>query len=345
MDKFVSTETKLDFADVLISPAVSDDLLTRKSVNIEFDWMGSTANPIIVANMLSTGTYRIAKLLTPHRIFTFLHKEYTFAEHIENLSTIENKNYIAITSGVQPWDIEKTNSVCEKFGDIAIINVDIANVYANVSGIISTVKHYKEKFPNIKICVGNIATAELIPQLARAGADIIKVGIGSGAACKTRSEVGVGVPQLSCILDCYDIAKEYNLDIISDGGCVTAGDVAKALGAGAKMVMLGGMVSKSEECDNIVEVDGQKYVNFYGLGSTKMYNRTKPTEQEYRPNEGRDLLVPVTGSIIDIINQVQGGIRSVLTYVGAKHIDDMYSKTKFIKVNNTINKSLEKYDS
>ena len=345
MDKFASTETKLDFADVLISPASSEKLLTRKSVNIEFDWLDSTANPIVIANMLSTGTYSIAKLLTQHRVFTFLHKEYTFAEHVENLSTMENKKYIAITSGVQTWDIEKTDAVCEKFNDIALINVDIANVYANVQGILNTVRHYKERFPHIKICVGNIATPELIRELAEAGADIVKVGIGSGAACKTRSEVGVGVPQLSCILDCYDAARKYRLDIISDGGCVTAGDVTKALGAGAKMVMLGGMVSKSEECDNITEIDGKKYVNFYGLGSTKMYNRTKPTEQEYRPNEGRDLLVPVTGSIMDVIKQVQGGIRSALTYVGAEHIDDMYSKTQFIKVNNVINKSLEKYDS
>lgn len=345
MNKFASEDTKYDFADVLISPASSGKLLTRKSVDIEFDWLGTTANPIVIANMLSTGTYNIARILTEHRVFTFLHKEYTFAEHVENLSNMDNKKFIAITSGVQTWDIDKTDAVCSKFPDIAIINVDIANVYANVTGILSTIRHYKEKFPHIKICVGNIATPELIPQLAEAGADIIKLGIGSGAACKTRSEVGVGVPQLSCVLDCHDEAKKFNLDIISDGGCVTAGDVCKALGAGAKMVMLGGMVSKSEECDNIIEIDGKKYVNFYGLGSTKMYNLTKPTEQEYRPNEGRNLLVPVTGSIMDVIKQVQGGIRSALTYVGAEHISEMYEKTKFIRVNNVINKSLEKYDT
>ena len=89
-------------------------------------------------------------------------------------------------------------------------------------------------------------------------------------------------------MDCYDEAINYNIEIIADGGCVTAGDVCKAIGAGAKMVMIAGMVSKTEECDNIVEIDGKKYVNFYGLGSTTMYNKTKPTEQEYRSNEGRD---------------------------------------------------------
>ena len=168
--------------------------------------------------------------------------------------------------------------------------------------------------------------------------------VGSGAACKTRSEVGVGIPQLSAIMDCYEEAQKYNIGVISDGGCVTAGDVAKAIGAGASMVMIAGMVSKSEECDNIVEVDGKKYVNFYGLGSTKMYDLTKPTEQEYRPNEGRDLLIPCKGSITSVIKQIQGGLRSACTYVGAEHINQLYGLVRFVRVQNTINNSLAKYE-
>jgi len=110
------------------------------------------------------------------------------------------------------------------------------------------------------------------------------------------------------------------------------------------MVMVGGMVSKSEECDNIVEIDGKKYVNFYGLGSTTMYNRTNPTEQEYRPNEGRDLMIPAKGSIVSVIKQIQGGLRSVCTYVGADNIKDVYNRTTFVRVNNQINNSLAKYE-
>ena len=225
-----------------------------------------------------------------------------------------------------------------------MINVDIANVYANIRGMLDTIELYRKTFPNIKISAGNIATPNIIRDLAQAGANYIKVGVGSGAACRTRSEVGVGIPQLSAIMDCYDIAKDWGVDIISDGGCVTSGDVCKAIGAGAKMVMVAGMVSKSEECDNIVEIDGKKYVNFYGLGSTKMYDLTKPTEQEYRPNEGRDLLIPCKGSITSVIKQIQGGLRSVCTYVGAEHIDDLYHLTEFVRVNNQINNSLAKYE-
>ena len=337
-------DLKLDFSDVLIEPCESEITLTRKSVDIEIEWLDTTATPVIVSNMLSTGTYKIANILTPERIFTFIHKEYTVEQHINELEKMKDRRFIAITSGVRLQDREKTIEVISKFPDIGIINVDIANVYANIQGMIDTIKIYREKFPNIQICAGNVATASPIQKFVKAGATLIKVGVGSGAACRTRSEVGTGVPQLSAIMDCYTEAQKYGAGIISDGGCVTAGDVCKAIGAGAKMVMVAGMVSKSEECDNIVEIDGKKYVNFYGLGSTTMYNRTNPTEQEYRPNEGRDLLIPCKGSIKSILKQIQGGLRSVCTYVGAKHIHELYERTTFVRVNNQINNSLAKYE-
>ena len=337
-------DLKLDFSDVLIEPCESDIPLTRKSVNIEIEWLGTTATPIIVSNMLSTGTYKIANILTPERIFTFIHKEYTVEQHINELEKMKDRRFIAITSGVRLQDREKTIEVISKFPDIGIINVDIANVYANMQGMVDTIKLYREKFPHIQICAGNVATVSPIQKFVKAGATLIKVGVGSGAACRTRSEVGTGVPQLSAIMDCYTESQKYGVGIISDGGCVTAGDVCKAIGAGAKMVMVAGMVSKSEECDNIVEIDGKKYVNFYGLGSTTMYNRTKPTEQEYRPNEGRDLLMPCKGSITSILKQIQGGLRSVCTYVGAENITQLYKRTTFVRVNNQLNNSLARYE-
>ena len=340
----VNDQLKLDFNDVLISPKPSDKPLTRKIVDIEIDWLDTKAHPIIVSNMLSTGTYKIANILTPLKVFTFIHKEYTVDQHIKNLNEMDDRRYIAITSGVQPWDKERTIEVVKKFPDIGVINVDIANVYANIKGMLDTIDLYRKTFPHIKISAGNIVTPNVIHNLAKAGANYIKIGVGSGAACRTRSEVGVGIPQLSAIMDCYDMAKDCGVDIISDGGCVTAGDVCKAIGAGAKMVMVAGMVSNSEECDNILEIDGKKYVNFYGLGSTTMYNRTKPTEQEYRPNEGRDLLVPCKGSIVSVMKQIQGALRSVCTYVGADHIDKLYDNVVFVRVNNQINNSLANFE-
>lgn len=340
----VKQDIKLDFSDVLIEPRISEIPLTRKSVDIEIDWLGTKATPVIVANMLSTGTYKIANILSPLRIFTFLHKEYTAEEHISELEKMSDRRFIAITSGVQSWDKEKTVEVVSKYPDIGMINVDIANVYANIQGMVETIKLYRQTFPHIQISAGNIATSNPIKLFADAGANFVKVGVGSGAACRTRSEVGVGVPQLSAIMDCYEEAKNNKVKIISDGGCVTSGDVCKAIAGGAEMVMIAGMVSRAEECDNIVEIDGKKFVNLYGLGSTKMYNQTKPTEQEYRPNEGRDLLIPCKGSIKSILKQIQGGLRSVCTYTGAEHINQLNKTSLFVRVNNTINRSLEKYE-
>ena len=344
MQKIKDNDIRLDFGDVLINPSPSNVPLTRKSVDIKIDWLDTTAYPIAISNMISTGTYNIAKILTPMQVFTFIHKEYTLDQHRKELSNLNDRRFIAITTGVRDQDVEKTIEIIREFPDIAMINVDVANVYANMKGMITSIKRFAQEFPTIKISAGNVANDVVIKDLVSAGAHYIKVGVGSGAACKTRSEVGVGIPQVSAVMECHNEAIKYGAKIISDGGCVTAGDVCKAIAAGAEIVMIAGMVSKSEECDNIIEIDGKKYVNFYGLGSTKMYNLTNPTEQEYRPNEGRDLLIPCNGSIKDVIYQIQGGLRSVCTYVGAEHISEIYNRTQFVRVNNTINKSLEKYE-
>lgn len=331
----------LDYADVLINPKPSAIPLTRADVNIEVDGVV----PIVIANMPSTGTYKIAKLLAKEKIVTFIHKEYSIEEHLQYLMDPDlDVDYVGITSGVRQKDIEKTTSVLNKV-EPAFINIDIANVYANMSGMISAIEYYKKHFPDCEIVAGNIANTLVIDPLVYAGADWIKIGVGPGAACKTRSEVGVGVPQLSAVQEISKRAKQLGVKTIADGGCVTSGDICKAIAAGADMVMIAGMISKSEECDNIVEIDGKKYVNFYGLGSTKQYNTHGISDKEYRPNEGRDLLVPCAGSILDVINQIKGSLRSVCTYVGINDISNLYANAEFIRVNHQMNRSLEKYET
>lgn len=333
----------LDYNDVLINPKPSSKPITRKDVDIKIQHKNDKVTPIVIANMLSTGTYKIANLMTDNGVLTFLHKEYKAKEHLENLEKLRHTRYVGITSGVQSWDKEKTIEVLSQI-PIGFINVDIANVYANVQGMVDTIKLYKDKFPDTTVVAGNVCNTLVLNELVAAGADIIKIGVGPGAACKTRSEVGVGVPQFSAVQEVSKRAKELGVKTIADGGCVTSGDICKAIAAGADMVMIAGMVSGSEECDNIVEIEGKRYVNFYGLGSNKMYSINKPTEVEYRPNEGRDLLIPVTGSILEPINQIKGALRSVCTYVGVDDIKDLHVNAEFIQVNHQINKSLEKYE-
>ena len=329
----------LDYDDVLINPKPSLKPLTRADVNIEID--GTV--PLVIANMPAMGTYKIAKILSKEKIVTFIHKEYSVEEHLKNLMDPDlDLDYVGITSGVREEDIEKTSKILE-IVEPAYINVDIANVYANLDGMCEAISYYKNHY-NCQVVAGNIANTLVLEQLVDAGADWIKIGVGPGAACRTRSEVGVGIPQLSAVQEISKMAKALNVKTIADGGCVTSGDVCKAIAAGADMVMIAGMVSKSEECDNIVEINGKKYVNFYGLGSTKQYNKHGVSDKEYRPNEGRDLLIPCKGSILDVTNQIKGALRSVCTYVGVDDIKDLHANAEFIRVNHQINRSLEKYE-
>jgi len=335
-------DIKLDFDDVLIVPRRSIEPLTRKGVNIKISWLDTNAYPIVIANMPSTGTYEIAKHLTPLKVFTFIHKEYGVEEHKINLATMDDRRYIAITSGVQAWDIERTIDVISDFPDIGIINVDIANVYANVEGMIETIKKYRTLFPHIKISAGNICDKSLMEKLVNAGADYIKVGIGSGAACTTRTEVGVGVPQLSAVIECADAAHGLGAHIIADGGCNMPGDLAKAFGAGADFVMLGGMLTGYDETDgNIIEENGKKYKIVYGMSSDTAQKKYYNKVYTYRASEGRTTKVLYKEeSVQSLIQEVLGGLRSACAYIGATTLKNIPKCTTFIRVNNQINTSL-----
>lgn len=321
--------TFLDFDDVLIEPGVSEKPLTRGMVNITPD--GHI--PIIIANMVTTGTFEAAEIASEQKFITFLSKEYAIEDYDQLIGL--DQRYIGITTGVRPNDIKKTLQIIKRHPDIGYVNIDIANVGANVEGMISAITHIKEIYDG-KVVAGNVATERLAIEMQSAGADIIKVGIGSGAACLTRTEVGVGVPQFSAI---QNLSKVLDIPIISDGGCKTPGDVCKAIAAGANYVMLGGMFAG---CKEFAGNDG--YVNFFGLGSKQMYETFVPTEIEYRPVEGRTIRLPANKSLIDVMNQLKGALRSVCTYVGVDNINDLSNKSYFIKVKHQVNRSLEKYD-
>ncbi|NDB28650.1 GMP reductase [archaeon] len=321
--------TFLDFDDVLIEPGVSKKPLTRGMVNITPDGY----IPIIIANMVTTGTFEAAEIASEQKFITFLSKEYVIEDYDQLIGL--DQRYIGITTGVRPNDIKKTLQIIKRHPDIGYVNIDIANVGANVEGMISAITHIKEIYDG-KVVAGNVATERLAIEMQSAGADIIKVGIGSGAACLTRTEVGVGVPQFSAI---QNLSKVLDIPIISDGGCKTPGDVCKAIAAGANYVMLGGMFAG---CKEFAGDDG--YVNFFGLGSKQMYETFVPTEIEYRPVEGRTIRLPANKSLIDVMNQLKGALRSVCTYVGVDNINDLSNKSYFIKVKHQVNRSLEKYD-
>lgn len=337
-------ELKLDYSDVLIVPRPSQKALgTREDIDLNIHHKNFSGLPIIIANMPSIGTYKIAKLLAPEKVTTFIYKDHPAEYHIEQLRLIEDRSYIGITTGIRDSDVERALKVTAEIA-VGFLNLDTANVYGNFESVIKVAKLLKEKRPNVRLVVGNICTPDLVEPIVNTGADFIKVGVGPGAACRTRSEVGVGMPQLSAVLDVVSATRDFDVPVIADGGCKESGDICKAIGAGAKMVMLGGMFANSFECDNVIEIEGKKYVEFWGLGSKRQFQQTFPHDAKYRPNEGRDLLVPCTTSIYTTLNQIKGSLRSVCTYVGATAVGELSQKVTFIRTTAPINQSLAQYE-
>lgn len=364
----IEYDTKLDFSDVLIRPKRSI-LSSRGDVDITrtftfkhspYKWTGT---PIISANMDVTGTLEIAQVLEKERMLTCLHKFYT-AEDLKNISEYLQvyKNSIAITCGSNPHDYERLKKIADHLKEIKFICLDVANGYSE--RFINFVSQVRKDYPEKIIIAGNVCTAEMTEALILAGADIIKVGIGPGAACTTRITAGVGVPQLSAIIECSDAAHGLGGHIIGDGGCVNPGDISKAFGAGADFVMLGSMFAGHDESGGelIEELVGyteyynpdteqiefkggtkKKYKEFYGMSSKKANEKYNGGLAKHRASEGRYIKVPYKGPITNTLQQITGGLRSACTYVGASRIKDLPKCTTFVKVNNTHNTIYEKY--
>ena len=196
----------------------------------------------------------------------------------------------------------------------------------------------REEFPHIIIIAGNVVTGEMTEEILLSGADIVKVGIGGGSVCTTRIQTGVGYPQLSAVIECADAAHGIGGHIMADGGCVCAGDVAKAFCAGADFVMLGGMLAGHTESEGQEEeVDGEKYKTFYGMSSDTAMNKYHGGVAKYRSSEGKTIRIKHRGNISNTVESVLGGLRSTCTYIGAKNLKNMPKCATFIRVNQQSN--------
>lgn len=344
----IEDDIKLDFSDVLIKPkrstlkSRSEVILDRnfKMKHSKNEWTGV---PIAVSNMDSTGTFEMFDQCSKHNILTCIHKHYTLQEwvqwSIKTQSEInDNKiwNYISVSTGISEDDFFKTQKIFEICPEINILCIDVANGYAE--NFAQQVQSFRLEFPNKIIIAGNVVSSEMTEQLILSGADIIKVGIGPGSVCTTRKQTGVGFPQLSAILECADAAHGLNGLIMADGGCVCPGDFAKAFGAGADFVMSGGMFSGHDECSgDIIERDGKKFKQFYGMSSDTAMKKYKGGVANYRSSEGKTVEIPCKGSVNNTINDILGGVRSTCTYVGARYLKELSKRTTFIRVNRQLN--------
>ena len=269
----IEYDIKLGFKDVMIRPKRST-LKSRAevSLNREFKFLNSQKSwsgvPIMAANMDTVGTFEMALALSKKQLFTAIHKHYSDADWSDFFKKApENiEDFIAVSTGTGKNDASKLASIFKINPKLKFICIDVANGYSE--HFVNFVSKTRKQYPDKVIMAGNVVTGEMVEELILAGADIVKVGIGPGSVCTTRVKTGVGYPQLSAIIECADAAHGLGGQIISDGGCATPGDVAKAFGAGADFVMLGGMLAGHDESGGeIVEQKGKKFKKFYGMSS------------------------------------------------------------------------------
>lgn len=362
-------EIKLDFDDVLIHP-VRSPLASRELVDLASRKLKSILNidtcGIIAANMDGVGTFEIAKVLKDYGCMTALHKHYDLGELLEFFST-EDATHSFYSMGMTERDAAKLKdfyAAIDKsmFADVPFkICIDVANGYMEKFSDFCAEIH--EAYPDAIIMAGNVVDFDGIVNLVGVDPEtyryknsirIAKLGIGQGSNCLTRTQTGIGYPQLSCVYDTRlrmnEFPFQYNISsqgrevlLCSDGGCATPGDVAKAFVAGANTVMLGGMLAGTDEGGgDIIEVNGQKFVEFYGMSSLTAQKKHNGGLKEYRSSEGRTTLIPYKGSMKSVITNILGGLRSTCTYTGSENIDDLH-RAKFIRVNTVLNRSMEKY--
>ena len=241
--------------------------------------------------------------------------------------------------GVKGDYLERTESLLEAGADIIV--VDIAHGHSE--NAINTVHMIKKAFPSCELIAGNVATGEGSRDLIKAGVDAIKVGVGSGSICITRVVTGSGVPQLTAVIDSVKVARDYGVPIVSDGGIRNSGDITKALAAGASSVMIGSLFGGTDESPGKTLVkNGKKYKMYRGMASFyaslgRKYREAGPQVvdsddlNDYVP-EGVEAMVPYKGSVVEIIRQMAGGLRSGLSYCGAKTIPEMQNNAEFIKI-------------
>lgn len=308
----IATETKLDFKDVLLRPKRSL-LKSRAEVDLSrtYNFRNSghsfTGIPIMAANMDTTGTFEMAIAFAEHEAFVAIHKYYPLEAWQEfSKDHPQCLPYVCLSTGASETDYENMCNIVEAVPEIKYVCIDVANGYSQ--HFVEHIRKVRAAFPSLTVIAGNVVTAEMVEELLISGADIIKIGIGPGSVCTTRKKTGVGYPQLSCVLECADAAHGLNGHVISDGGCTCPGDVAKAFGAGADFVMIGGLFAGHDQCGGeLIVKDGKKVKLFYGMSSTTAMKKHVGCVSNYRASEGKTVEVPYRGDINPTFLDIIGG--------------------------------------
>ena len=328
----------LTFDDVLLLPKYSNVLPANTNIQLQLTKKILLKVPFLSSAMDTVTESNMAIAIALEGGMGVIHRNLEIKKQSYEVRKVKNKKlYVGAAVGTNPEDLDRAKSLISSGVDLIVI--DTAHGHSEkVLKILSKIKKISKEIP---ICVGNIATKEAAIKLYNSGADIIKVGIGPGSICTTRMVAGIGVPQISAIMEVKKALYKKKIKIISDGGIKFSGDIAKALAAGADAIMMGSIFAGTDESPGKkFKIKGKLYKQYRGMGSigamsagsaNRYFQKNFKDKSKFVP-EGVEGRVEYKGKVSKIIYQLQGGLRSSMGYIGAKNLKDINKKAKFIKI-------------
>ena len=328
----------LTFDDVTLIPQYSSVL---PSETITYTKLAHNLNlqiPLMSSAMDTVTESKMAIALSKSGGIGIIHRNLSIEKQVQEVKKVKKNNFlVGAAIGVNSKDIERADELSKAKVDMIIIDT----AHGHTQKVLFMIKKIKKKLKKCVLCAGNIATGKAAKFLADSGVDIVKVGIGPGSICTTRLVTGIGVPQLSAVLQVKKALKNYKTRIISDGGIKFSGDIAKAIAAGADAVMIGSLFSGTTESPGkIFKQKGKLFKNFRGMGSVgamsigsadRYYQKKIKNVSKYVP-EGVEGIVKFKGPVNKIIYNLIGGLKSSMGYLGAKTIEDLQKKGDFVKI-------------
>ena len=334
----VTIKEALTFDDILLLPKYSNILPAKTNINLQLTKKVSLKVPFLSSAMDTVTESKMAIGIANEGGLGIIHRNLNIKQQSKEVKKVKNKKlHVGAAVGTSQEDIDRAKSLSSNGVDLIVIDT----AHGHSEKVLRTLEKLKKSIKNIPVCVGNIATGEAAKKLYNSGADIIKVGIGPGSICTTRMVAGVGVPQISAIMEVKKELHKKKIKIISDGGIKFSGDIAKALAAGADAIMMGSIFAGTEESPGKkFKLNGKFYKQYRGMGSVgamssgsanRYFQKNFKDKSKFVP-EGVEGRVEYKGNVSKIIYQLQGGLRSSMGYIGAKNLNELKRKAKFIKI-------------
>ncbi len=328
----------LTFDDVLLLPKYSNVLPSETNISLNLSKNINLKSPFLSSAMDTVTESAMAIAMAKSGGIGVIHRNLNIKDQCLEIKKVKkNRLLVGAAVGTSQNDLDRTKSLIDSGVDLIVIDT----AHGHSEKVIKILSKIKKKNLKIPICVGNIATGEAAKRLYNSGADIIKVGIGPGSICTTRMVAGIGVPQITAIMDVHQALKGKKTKIISDGGIKFSGDIAKAIAAGADAIMMGSIFAGTDESPGKkYKIKNKFYKKYRGMGSigamssgssNRYFQKNYKDKSKFVP-EGVDGRVEYKGNVSKIIYQLQGGLRSSMGYIGAKKLQDIKKNAQFIKI-------------